>query len=197
MSAMPHGDEMDNSDQHMRQMTAFIKKFWREQGALRRPARQPEHEKRAPPAGREMDDLEITSEQSFKTHNDLPLARIKRIMKSDEDVRMISVRARGVAAVRARARRRMTAAIVGGGAGALRQGLRALHPRTDAPVLVLQRAVEARRRRPAPSAFFFSSRPPGPRRKTLQKEDITAAIHKTENFDFLVDSVGRPSVPPP
>ena len=93
MSAMPHGDEMDNSDQHMRQMTAFIKKFWREQGALRRPARQPEHEKRAPPAGREMDDLEITSEQSFKTHNDLPLARIKRIMKSDEDVRMISAEA--------------------------------------------------------------------------------------------------------
>lgn len=29
----------------------------------------------------------------FKTHNDLPLARIKRIMKSDEDVRMISAEA--------------------------------------------------------------------------------------------------------
>lgn len=27
-----------------------------------------------------------------RRHNDLPLARIKRIMKSDEDVRMISVR---------------------------------------------------------------------------------------------------------
>ena len=36
-----------------------------------------------------------------------------------------------------------------------------------------------------------------PRRKTLQKEDITAAIHKTENFDFLVDSVGRSTPPPP
>lgn len=35
--------------------------------------------------------LEISNEQAFKTHNDLPLARIKRIMKSDEDVRMISV----------------------------------------------------------------------------------------------------------
>lgn len=34
----------------------------------------------------------MASEQAFKTHNDLPLARIKRIMKSDEDVRMISVR---------------------------------------------------------------------------------------------------------
>jgi histone H3/H4 len=29
----------------------------------------------------------------FKNHNDLPLARIKRIMKSDEDVRMISAEA--------------------------------------------------------------------------------------------------------
>jgi len=28
-------------------------------------------------------------ETAFKNHNDLPLARIKRIMKSDEDVRMI------------------------------------------------------------------------------------------------------------
>merc|ERR1711981_315455 len=30
------------------------------------------------------------TEHDFKNHNDLPLARIKRIMKSDEDVRMIS-----------------------------------------------------------------------------------------------------------
>jgi nuclear transcription factor Y, gamma len=34
-----------------------------------------------------------STEQDFKTHNDLPLARIKRIMKSDEDVRMISAEA--------------------------------------------------------------------------------------------------------
>lgn len=34
-----------------------------------------------------------SAEQDFKTHNDLPLARIKRIMKSDEDVRMISAEA--------------------------------------------------------------------------------------------------------
>lgn len=33
------------------------------------------------------------NEQDFKNHNDLPLARIKRIMKSDEDVRMISAEA--------------------------------------------------------------------------------------------------------
>ncbi len=40
-----------------------------------------------------MNVLEIGTEQDFKTHNDLPLARIKRIMKSDEDVRMISAEA--------------------------------------------------------------------------------------------------------
>lgn len=42
---------------------------------------------------RQMHELEIGTEQDFKNHNDLPLARIKRIMKSDEDVRMISAEA--------------------------------------------------------------------------------------------------------
>ncbi|GMI40740.1 hypothetical protein TrCOL_g10104 [Triparma columacea] len=42
---------------------------------------------------RAIDDMEIGTEQEFKNHNDLPLARIKRIMKSDEDVRMISAEA--------------------------------------------------------------------------------------------------------
>ena len=37
--------------------------------------------------------LNLSTEQEFKTHMDLPLARIKRIMKSDEDVRMISAEA--------------------------------------------------------------------------------------------------------
>jgi len=37
-------------------------------------------------------DMTLT-EHHFKNHNDLPLARIKRIMKSDEDVRMISAEA--------------------------------------------------------------------------------------------------------
>ena len=43
----------------------------------------------------EMEVLNIATEQDFKNHNDLPLARIKRIMKSDEDVRMISAEAPG------------------------------------------------------------------------------------------------------
>ena len=42
---------------------------------------------------RSIEALENQSEQDFKNHNDLPLARIKRIMKSDEDVRMISAEA--------------------------------------------------------------------------------------------------------
>mmetsp|Transcript_17183 Transcript_17183/g.33693 ORF Transcript_17183/g.33693 Transcript_17183/m.33693 type:complete len:162 (+) Transcript_17183:391-876(+) len=41
----------------------------------------------------EMETLGAGSKQDFKHHNDLPLARIKRIMKSDEDVRMISAEA--------------------------------------------------------------------------------------------------------
>lgn len=44
----------------------------------------------------QMRDLGTTkpqTEHDFKNHNDLPLARIKRIMKSDEDVRMISAEA--------------------------------------------------------------------------------------------------------
>jgi hypothetical protein len=56
------------------EMKAKLKDFWGEQMG-------------------EMDVLEIGTEQDFKNHNDLPLARIKRIMKSDEDVRMISAEA--------------------------------------------------------------------------------------------------------
>eukprot|EP00614_Pseudopedinella_elastica_P025021 CAMPEP_0172620002 /NCGR_PEP_ID=MMETSP1068-20121228/99177_1 /TAXON_ID=35684 /ORGANISM="Pseudopedinella elastica, Strain CCMP716" /LENGTH=115 /DNA_ID=CAMNT_0013427057 /DNA_START=68 /DNA_END=415 /DNA_ORIENTATION=+ len=42
---------------------------------------------------KEMENLQAGTEADFKNHNDLPLARIKRIMKSDEDVRMISAEA--------------------------------------------------------------------------------------------------------
>jgi nuclear transcription factor Y gamma len=41
----------------------------------------------------DMHKLPVGTEHDFKNHNDLPLARIKRIMKSDEDVRMISAEA--------------------------------------------------------------------------------------------------------
>ena len=34
--------------------------------------------------------IDVDDKKDFKKHNDLPIARIKRIMKSDQDVRMIS-----------------------------------------------------------------------------------------------------------
>ena len=42
---------------------------------------------------RETSSLRPDNKRDFKTMNDLPLARIKRVMKSDEDVRMISAEA--------------------------------------------------------------------------------------------------------
>ena len=71
--AFAGGDDMDNATS-MAQMSQSLRSFWLDQQ-------------------REMETLEVGSEQDFKNHNDLPLARIKRIMKSDEDVRMISAEA--------------------------------------------------------------------------------------------------------
>jgi nuclear transcription factor Y, gamma len=63
------------SPQFIAKLNATLQQFWTEQFQL-------------------VQQLPVTSsEQDFKTHNDLPLARIKRIMKSDEDVRMISAEA--------------------------------------------------------------------------------------------------------
>jgi nuclear transcription factor Y, gamma len=87
--------------------------------------------------------LNLGTEQEFKNHNDLPLARIKRIMKSDEDVRMISA---------------------------------------EAPVLFAK----------ACEMFILEltlrswSQSEKMKRRTLQKEDVEAAIKNTEIFDFLV-----------
>jgi len=63
-------NELTDAD-HDRRLEASLARFWEQQN-------------------QEMAQLEIGTEQDFKNHNDLPLARIKRIMKSDEDVRMIS-----------------------------------------------------------------------------------------------------------
>jgi histone H3/H4 len=63
-----------SSPQFLAQLNGSLDQFWKEQ-------LQSVHE------------LKEQTEQDFKTHNDLPLARIKRIMKSDEDVRMISAEA--------------------------------------------------------------------------------------------------------
>jgi histone H3/H4 len=63
-----------SSPQFLATLNASLNKFWKEQLEL-------------------VKELNDQTEQDFKTHNDLPLARIKRIMKSDEDVRMISAEA--------------------------------------------------------------------------------------------------------
>ena len=98
----------------------------------------------------EMNELQIGTEQDFKNHNDLPLARIKRIMKSDEDVRMISA---------------------------------------EAPVL-FAKACEMFILELTLRSWCFSEKN---KRKTLQKDDIDAAIKNTDIFDFLV---GLETVPP-
>lgn len=63
-----------SSPQFLAQLNSSLSSFWKEQLKVVQGYKQ-------------------QTEQDFKTHNDLPLARIKRIMKSDEDVRMISAEA--------------------------------------------------------------------------------------------------------
>eukprot|EP00639_Heterosigma_akashiwo_P001353 CAMPEP_0194578304 /NCGR_PEP_ID=MMETSP0292-20121207/12768_1 /TAXON_ID=39354 /ORGANISM="Heterosigma akashiwo, Strain CCMP2393" /LENGTH=149 /DNA_ID=CAMNT_0039430917 /DNA_START=322 /DNA_END=771 /DNA_ORIENTATION=+ len=63
-----------DSPAYLQHMQGLLNRFWDEQM-------------------REMEALQIGTEQDFKNHNDLPLMRIKRIMKSDEDVRMIAAEA--------------------------------------------------------------------------------------------------------
>ena len=90
--------------------------------------------------------MPLCSLSKFKTHSDLPLARIKRIMKADEDVRMVSAEA---PVIFARACR----------------------------VFILELTMRS----------WFEAEEA--KRKTLQKEDVHAAILKTDVFDFLVDVV--------
>ena len=64
---------MSGSEAQQGNLRSQLKVFWEKQG----------------------EDIKKLCEENsdFKNHNDLPLARIKRIMKSDEDVRMISAEA--------------------------------------------------------------------------------------------------------
>jgi nuclear transcription factor Y, gamma len=90
---------------------------------------------------------EVQNASEFKNHL-LPLARIKKIMKSDEDVRMISA---------------------------------------EAPVLFAK----------ACEMFILEltyrawAQTEDAKRRTLQRSDISAAIQKTDIFDFLIDIVPR------
>lgn len=90
---------------------------------------------------------EIDQATDFKNHS-LPLARIKKIMKADEDVRMISA---------------------------------------EAPV-IFARACEMFILELTLRAWNHTEEN---KRRTLQKNDIAAAITRTDIFDFLVDIVPR------
>ncbi|GAB4835844.1 Nuclear transcription factor Y subunit C-3 [Ancistrocladus abbreviatus] len=90
---------------------------------------------------------EIDKVADFKNHS-LPLARIKKIMKADEDVRMISA---------------------------------------EAPV-VFARACEMFILELTLRSWNHTEEN---KRRTLQKNDIAAAITRTDIFDFLVDIVPR------
>ncbi|KAI3988575.1 hypothetical protein MKX01_011472 [Papaver californicum] len=90
---------------------------------------------------------EIEHITDFKNHT-LPLARIKKIMKADEDVRMISA---------------------------------------EAPV-VFAKACEMFILELTLRSWIHTEEN---KRRTLQKNDIAAAITRTDIFDFLVDIVPR------
>ncbi|KAL0906364.1 hypothetical protein M5K25_024854 [Dendrobium thyrsiflorum] len=90
---------------------------------------------------------EIEQTSDFKNHS-LPLARIKKIMKADEDVRMIAA---------------------------------------EAPV-VFARACEMFILELTHRSWAHAEEN---KRRTLQKNDIAAAITRTDVFDFLVDIVPR------
>lgn len=93
----------------------------------------------------QVDDIEQTTD--FKNHS-LPLARIKKIMKADEDVRMISA---------------------------------------EAPV-VFAKACEVFILELTLRSWMHTEEN---KRRTLQKNDIAAAITRTDIYDFLVDIIPR------
>ncbi|KAJ6365890.1 hypothetical protein OIU77_002453 [Salix suchowensis] len=90
---------------------------------------------------------EIEQTADFKNHS-LPLARIKKIMKADEDVRMISA---------------------------------------EAPV-IFAKACEMFILELTLRSWIHTEEN---KRRTLQKNDIVAAISRTDVFDFLVDIIPR------
>ncbi|XP_027364471.1 nuclear transcription factor Y subunit C-1-like isoform X2 [Abrus precatorius] len=93
---------------------------------------------------------EIDHVNDFKNHQ-LPLARIKKIMKADEDVRMISA---------------------------------------EAPIL-FAKACELFILELTIRSWLHAEEN---KRRTLQKNDIAAAITRTDIFDFLVDIVPRDDI---
>lgn len=120
---------------------------------------------------RQMDGVERET-PDFKTYN-LPLARIKKVMKSDEEVKMISAE--------------------GEWAGTRRHSWRSRdetnkrsHP-TPAPIM-FSKACEIFISELTCRAWLVAE---GHKRRTLQKSDVAAAIAFSDVFDFLIDIVPR------
>ncbi|KAG6416374.1 hypothetical protein SASPL_123803 [Salvia splendens] len=90
---------------------------------------------------------EVDQTTDFKNHS-LPLARIKKIMKADEDVRMISAEAPVIFA-------------------------------KVCEMFILELTLRS---------WIHTEEN---KRRTLQKNDIAAAISRTDVFDFLVDIIPR------
>lgn len=136
---------------------------------------------------------EIEQLSDFKTHN-LPLARIKKIMKSDEDVRMISSEAPALFAraceifileVRSKGTVRVSPGVLPPPAArtARRDDTWAL-PQSNRPLSSLSLSSPQLTLR----AWAHSEEN---KRRTLQRSDVAGAIAKTDIFDFLVDIVPR------
>ncbi|BAM80466.1 probable transcription factor Hap5a [Cyanidioschyzon merolae strain 10D] len=90
---------------------------------------------------------ECETATDFKNHA-LPLARIKKIIKSDEDVRMVSA---------------------------------------EAPI-IFGKACELFVQELTLRAWAITEEA---KRRTLQRSDVSAAIQKTDIFDFLIDIVPK------
>ena len=105
---------------------------------------------------RNLDDLEKFKDQK------LPLARIKKIMKSDEDVRVSFKRKFNFQMISA-----------------------------EAPIL-FAKACEMFIVEMTHKAYFYAAKN---NRKTLQRNDISAAIVDTEIYDFLLDTIPNEHVP--
>mmetsp|Transcript_22313 Transcript_22313/g.26842 ORF Transcript_22313/g.26842 Transcript_22313/m.26842 type:complete len:304 (+) Transcript_22313:196-1107(+) len=126
MQQAPQMHYQQHQTQHVQQQRHQLQSFWNDQ--MR----------------------EVQGINDFKNHQ-LPLARIKKIMKSDEEVRMISA---------------------------------------EAPVL-FAKACEMFILELTHRSWIHSEEN---KRRTLQRNDIAAAITKTDIFDFLVDIVPRDDI---
>jgi len=119
-------------------------------------------------------------------HQELPLARIKKIMKLDEDVKMISAEA----PVSQEGKKSMMSI-------PLRVGRMTVFNVPDSPPFLVQvlfaKAAEMFITELTMRAWIHTE---DNKRRTLQRNDIAMAITKYDQFDFLIDIVPRDDIKP-